>query len=192
MVSGFGLKMQAWLYRQPWLRFLLSESAVRRIEIDLLQQIKLCYNELSLSILHDPSNIATYFSEDVCRKSFSGSNYPDITELDYYYLIKCEEEVVGFIRAINLFFDTTMELHGSYGYKNNSHIKSYFFLSKSFLCEIVKRFPNSKITTVVNKNNKNALHFSKWLGFVENESNENVTNMIDMELDYTLKEKLRM
>ena len=174
----------------------MSESAVRRIEIGLLQEIKLCYKELTLGILHDPKNIVNHFSEEVCRKSFSGNTYPEITKLDYYFLIKNEEEVIGFFRVIDLHFESKIELHGSYGYKNNSHIKSYFVLSKLFIWEIVKRFHKRKITTVANKENKNAIHYIKWLGFVEVKPNDDVINMIDLELDkdiyYTNKENFYM
>ena len=111
-------------------------------------------------------------------------------------MIKHNEEFIGFFRAIDLHFESKMELHGSYGYKNNSHIKSYFVLSRLFIWEIVKRFPTRKITTVANKENKSAIHYIEWLGFVELKSNDDVINMVDMELDkekyYTDKDNLYM
>ena len=149
-----------------------------------------------MSISYEPSNISNYFSEEVCRRSFSGNTHANITKLDYFFLIKHNEEFIGFFRVIDLHFESKMELHGSYGYKNNSHIKSYFVLSRLFIWEIVKRFPTRKITTVVNKENKNAIHYSEWLGFVELKSNDDVINMVDMELDkekyYTDKDNLYM
>ena len=183
MGSGFGLKSPVWLYRQPWLRFLLSRSTKREIEKSLLTQIKLRYKELNLSLLADPRNIGSYFSEDVCRKSFSGSVIADVCELDYYYLITSGEEVVGFFRAVDLYFDAAIELHGSYGYKNPSHMRSYFILSKMFIREVLNTFPDRKITSVANRNNKNAMHYIKWLGFVEVGDNNDATDMVNFELD---------
>ena len=133
--------------------------------------------------MDDPRDISSHFSEEVCRKSFSGSLKADVSELDYYYIIKSGEEVVGFFRTVHLHFDSIMELHGSYGYKNQSHIRSYFMLSKMFVGEILNTFQNCKITSVANKTNKNAMHYIKWLGFVEVGQNNNAIEMVDFELD---------
>ena len=149
----------------------------------LLRQVTLRYNELTLSIAPAPKNIGSYFSEEVCRKSFSGNTTAEATELDYFFLLKSGEDVVGFFRAIDLFFDSEIELHGSYGYKDQSHMRSYFVLSRMFVATIFGMFPDRQVTTVVNKKNKRAVHYVEWLGFVGVAANRDSADMVNFILD---------
>ena len=138
---------------------------------------------MHLEYYPSPQKFPDYFTEDVCRKSFSNSVHPDITELDFFYIIKFRDEVIGFHRIIDLFFDSEIELHGSYGYKNNTHIKSYFFLSCLFVATVVRMFPERKISSLVNENNKPAIHHLKWLGFYKTTPEQETSEMQYFELD---------
>lgn len=138
---------------------------VRRIEIERLTSLKIEYGGLKLELYNHPESIGTFFDEQVCKKSFSNKLSPDVTELDYFYLIKHQDEPIGFIRAIDLFFDNVIELHGSYGFRNNRYIRNYFILSRIFLNTIIEIFPDRQVRTMVHKSNTSVSHFVDWLGF---------------------------
>lgn len=165
MDNGFGLKMLDWIFHQRWLKYLLTKSIRGKIEQRKLTMLSFSYNDLMVEYYSSPHDINKFFSEDVCRLSFSGKKVPEITELDYFYLIKAGDEVVGFYRTINLYFDSIIELHGSYGYKDKSYLRSYLELSKIYILTTMKIFPKHMFLTLVENDNKATLHFVNWLGF---------------------------
>lgn len=106
-----------------------------------------------------------------------------VTEVDYFYLIKAGEEIVGFYRTMDLFFDSVVELHGSYGYRDRSHLRSYFALARTFVSSVMDIFPTRRITTLVQKDNLTTRHFVAWLGFFETGISDDSRTRLTFELD---------
>lgn len=112
-----------------------------------------------------PESFCDFFSPEVCRASFSGELRPDVSELDYFYIIRKGEDVIGFFRTIDLFFDDVIEVHGSYGYADLSYLTSYMALSRLYIAHMNRIFPSRRMMTLVRDDNKATLQFIKWLGF---------------------------
>ena len=88
-----------------------------------------------------------------------------MSELDYFYIIRKGEDVIGFFRTIDLFFDDVIEVHGSYGYADLSYLTSYMALSRLYIAHMNRIFPSRRMMTLVRDDNKATLQFIKWLGF---------------------------
>lgn len=145
--------------------------------------MRLRYRELTLERCLEPQILGTCFPEEVRKRSFSDGIAPVVTEVDYFYLIKAGEEIVGFYRTMDLFFDSAVELHGSYGYRDRSHLRSYFALARAFVSTIMDIFPTRKITTLVQKDNLATRHFVAWLGFLETGISDDSSARLTFELD---------
>ena len=153
------------------LRFLLSKSQIRKIEKRQLEELTLTHNGLTAELYTTPELLCKFFSPEVCRASFSGELQPDASELDYFYIIKHDQKVIGFFRTIDLFFDDIVEVHGSYGYSDMSYLVSYMALSRLYIAHMRRIFPSRRMITIVHNDNKSTLQFVKWLGF-ERESKD--------------------
>lgn len=152
----------------------MSKSQRRQIEKRELEKLTLAHNGLTAKLYTTPELLCKFFSPEVCRASFSGELQPDASELDYFYIIKHDQKVIGFFRTIDLFFDDIVEVHGSYGYPDLSYLVSYMALSRLYIAHMRRIFPSRRLITIVHNDNKSTLEFIKWLGF-KLESNEECT-----------------
>lgn len=130
-----------------------------------MEKLTFAYSDLTAELYTTPELLCNFFSPEVCRASFSGELTPDVSELDYFYIIRHGEEVVGFFRTIDLFFDDIVEVHGSYGYPDMSHLISYMSLSRLYIAHMKRIFPSRRVITMVHNDNNATLQFIKWLGF---------------------------
>lgn len=84
---------------------------------------------------------------------------------------------------MDLFFDDTIELHASYGYRTRIYMRNYLAMARVFLSTIITRFPARKITTLVAKDNEATLHFVEWLGFRQSGVCDDHLDKLMFELD---------
>jgi hypothetical protein len=134
--------------------------------IEKLQTIQLTSGDFRLEYCPNPLGIEKYFSPEVRLASFPPDGIAGVCELDVFYLIKRGDEVVGYFKAVDLFFDGVIELHGSYNGPTDFSVKKYFFLGKNFAHTVQKMFPKKQILTYIQKDNKKILGFLKWLKFL--------------------------
>lgn len=123
------------------------------------------HHGIQMEYCESPSGIEQYFTEDVRRASFPPDGIAKIFELDIFFLIKRENEVVGYYKAVDLFFDGVIELHGSYNGPNDFLVRRYFLLSKKFVHTVQKMFPKKQIRTIIKNDNVKIVRLLQWLQF---------------------------
>lgn len=137
------------------------------INLEKLHQLSLEEDSMHMEYYPNPKGIEKFFSHPVRMKSFPPDGVAEPNELECYFLIKRNSKVVGYYKAVDLFFENTIELHGSYDGPVNFLMKTYFFLSRKYVRSICDIFPDKKIKTVIRKDNEDILRLVYWLGFSE-------------------------
>jgi hypothetical protein len=145
--------------------------------LEKIKTLKIKVNSLNIQFCEKGFfNPYKYFSSEDNLKSFPPNGKLKKTELDYFYYIYLNDNVVGFYRITDLYFSNKIELHGSFSLSNTFLIKSYFELTRLFVSQIFILFPAKKIQTVVNNSNKKVFRFLNYLNFIKIEGDENQKN----------------
>lgn len=156
-----------------------------------IKTLKIQHNELYISYCgNNPIGIEKYFSKEDNLKSFPPDGKLEASELDYFYYIMYYETIVGFYRITDLFFKGNIELHGSFCKQNTFLIKSYFELTKVFVSNIFKAYPNKQILTIVQLNNKGVIKFLKYLNFIRVGQDKQKTEFVIFEKPFDMKVKI--
>ena len=133
---------------------------------DVVLNFELQQNDLILKYCGQyPVNIENNFTKEDNFKSFPPDGILKASELDYFYYIFFKEKIIGFYRITDLFFEGSVELHGSFNKYDTFLIKSYFELTKKFIENISFVVPNKRILSSVHVNNKRAITFLHYLKF---------------------------
>jgi hypothetical protein len=145
---------------------------------DSIASLKLQEGTLTMEFCPSPLGIERYFTEEVRLASFPPNGIAGVCELDSFFLIKRGTEVVGYFKAVDMFFDGVIELHGSYNGPTDFLVKRYFFLSRKFAQTIQKMFPKKQIRTFVKKDNTKILPLLNWLQFERLDDASNLSEYI--------------
>lgn len=135
-------------------------------------------------------DLKKYFTDEDLIKSFPPDGILEVSELDYFFYIKCDSEVVGFYRIIDLFFDEVLELHGSFNKYDTFLVKSYFELTKIFVSQVMEMFPNKKIISLANISNTRVQRFLIYLNFIKTGYEKNNENFLTYEKIANMKVKI--
>lgn len=130
-----------------------------------LSKLNISYGPLEMVYCSNPQGIEQYFSREVNLISFPPDGVVRTTELDVFYTIKLGDSIVGYYKAVDLFFDGIIELHGSYDGPRTFLLKTYFLLTKKFVSVVQNTFPDKVITVLIDKSNTKVLKLLYWLKF---------------------------
>jgi len=156
-----------------------------------IKNLNVVHNELYIIYCgNNPIGIEKYFSREDNLKSFPPDGKLNASELDHFYYIMHNETIVGFYRITDLFFKSTIELHGSFCKQNTFLIKSYFELTKAFVSNVFKAFPGIQISTIVQLNNKGVIKFLKYLNFIRVGKDKQNTEFVIFEKPFDMKVKI--
>lgn len=130
------------------------------------------WGSISMEYCSNAFGIEKLFAQEVRVKAFPPNGIAEPNELECYYILKRGNDNIGYIKAIDLFFDGVIEIHGSYCGPRGFLVRTYFELSKKFIKRLQKMFPNKLVRTVIYQENTAVKDFVKWLGFYEISSDE--------------------
>jgi len=142
-------------------------KSIDKKKLDQLFELSISYGNLKISFMKEKNDLTKYFSHEDNLKNFPPDGILNFTELDLFFLIKNNNDIVGFYRIIDLYFDNTVELHGGFNKYDSFLIRSYFELTKKFVQEVFKIYYKYKISSLVHISNKRVIKFLHYLNFID-------------------------
>lgn len=144
---------------------------IRKV-VDELPSLALSEGRMYMEYLPKAIGIEKLFAPEIRIQAFPPTGIAEPNELECYFILKINNNIVGYIKIVDLYFDGIIEVHGSYCGPKGFLVKTYFFISKKLLKKLQHTYPDKIIRTVIYKDNNNVRKFVNWLGFQEIQSDE--------------------
>lgn len=124
-----------------------------------------------VSVCNQLEILPELFNHKDRKISFPPNGVIHDSEIEYYLDIKFENRLVGFYKITYLYFDNTLELHGSFAKSDTFLVRRYCELTRLFVSKVSIDWPKFKIKSMVNKRNLRVQNFLEYLNF-KKEKNE--------------------
>ena len=127
----------------------------------------------NVSVSNQLAILPELFNHKDRKLSFPPYGIIDDSEIEYYLDIKFENKLVGFYKITYLFFENTLELHGSFAKSDSFLVRGYYELTKLFVLRVSNDWPKFKIKSMANKRNLRVQNFLEYLNFKKEKTEGN-------------------